>query len=54
MKGILGFHDEPLVSMDMKGDERSSIVDGQSTHGRRRNLVRWPPGTTTSGATPAA
>lgn len=27
MKGILGVEDEPLVSMDFKGDSRSSIVD---------------------------
>jgi len=31
MKGILGFTMEPLVSMDFKGDARSSIVDGAST-----------------------
>jgi len=31
MKGILGFSDEPLVSMDYKGDPRSSIIDGLST-----------------------
>lgn len=31
MKGILGFSEEPLVSMDYRGDERSSIVDGLST-----------------------
>jgi glyceraldehyde 3-phosphate dehydrogenase len=31
MKGILGVSDEPLVSMDYKGDSRSSIVDGSST-----------------------
>ncbi|SHH94307.1 type I glyceraldehyde-3-phosphate dehydrogenase [Sporanaerobacter acetigenes] len=31
MKGILGFSDEPLVSVDYKGDPRSSIVDGLST-----------------------
>ena len=27
MKGILGAADEPLVSIDYKGDPRSSIVD---------------------------
>jgi len=27
MKGILGVATEPMVSMDFKGDERSSIVD---------------------------
>ncbi|CAN5148392.1 type I glyceraldehyde-3-phosphate dehydrogenase [soil metagenome] len=31
MKGILGVTDEPLVSMDFKGDERSGIVDALST-----------------------
>lgn len=31
MKGILGITMEPLVSMDFKGDPRSSIVDGLST-----------------------
>jgi len=31
LKGILGYSDEPLVSMDYKGDPRSSIVDALST-----------------------
>lgn len=31
LSGILGYSDEPLVSIDYKGDERSSIVDGLST-----------------------
>ncbi len=31
MKGILGFTTEPLVSMDFKGDPRSSIIDGLMT-----------------------
>jgi glyceraldehyde 3-phosphate dehydrogenase len=31
MKGILGVCDEPLVSMDFKGDTRSSIVDSALT-----------------------
>jgi glyceraldehyde 3-phosphate dehydrogenase len=31
MKGILGYSDDPLVSIDYKGDARSSIVDGLST-----------------------
>ncbi len=30
MKGILGYTDEPLVSVDFKGDPRSSIIDGGS------------------------
>jgi glyceraldehyde 3-phosphate dehydrogenase len=31
MQGILGVSDEPLVSMDFKGDERSSIIDAAMT-----------------------
>lgn len=31
LKGVLGFSDEPLVSIDYNGDSRSSIVDGLST-----------------------
>ncbi|SRR5579875_2616408 len=31
MKGILGYTEEELVSMDFKGDERSSIVDSKLT-----------------------
>ncbi len=30
MKGILGYSEEPLVSMDYKGDPRSSIIDALS------------------------
>ena len=40
MKGILGFTTDPVVSMDMKGDERSSIVDGLSTNVVAGNLVK--------------
>ncbi|MED4164591.1 glyceraldehyde-3-phosphate dehydrogenase [Halalkalibacterium halodurans] len=31
MKGILGFTEEPLVSIDFNGNEHSAIVDGLST-----------------------
>src|SRR3954464_11740849 len=31
MKGLLGYTEEELVSMDFKGDARSSIVDADST-----------------------
>jgi len=44
MKGILGYTDEPLVSMDFKGDTRSSIVDGPSTMvigGTMVKVVAW-------------
>ncbi|MEG2354343.1 MAG: type I glyceraldehyde-3-phosphate dehydrogenase, partial [Clostridium sp.] len=40
LKGILGFSEEPLVSMDYKGDDRSSIVDGLSTMVMGDNLVK--------------
>jgi glyceraldehyde 3-phosphate dehydrogenase len=40
LKGILGFTMEPLVSMDFKGDQRSSIVDGQLTMSMGGNFVK--------------
>ena len=40
MKGILGVSDEPLVSMDFKGDPRSSIVDAPSTMVIGEDLVK--------------
>jgi glyceraldehyde 3-phosphate dehydrogenase len=40
MKGILGYSDEPLVSIDYRGDERSSIVDGLSTMTIGGNMVK--------------
>lgn len=40
MKGILGYTTDPVVSMDMKGDERSSIVDAQCTNVVGGNLVK--------------
>ncbi|MDO8269192.1 MAG: type I glyceraldehyde-3-phosphate dehydrogenase [Candidatus Levybacteria bacterium] len=40
LKGILGFTMDPVVSMDMKGDTRSSIVDGMSTNVVGDNLVK--------------
>ncbi|MDH3943080.1 MAG: type I glyceraldehyde-3-phosphate dehydrogenase [Anaerolineae bacterium] len=40
MKGILGFSDEPLVSMDYKGDPRSSIIDSQLTNVIGGNMVK--------------
>lgn len=44
MKGILGITNEELVSMDFKGDPRSSIVDGQLTMvigGNLFKVVSW-------------
>ena len=40
MKGILGVSDEPLVSVDYKGDSRSSIVDALSTMTMGDNLLK--------------
>jgi glyceraldehyde 3-phosphate dehydrogenase len=44
MKGILGLSEEPLVSMDFKGDSRSSIVDAQFTYvlgGDMVKVITW-------------
>ena len=40
MQGLLGIIEEPLVSMDFKGDDRSSIVDGLSTMVTGENLLK--------------
>ena len=40
MKGLLGYTEEELVSMDFKGDERSSIVDAASTMVTGGNLLK--------------
>ncbi|WP_251862096.1 type I glyceraldehyde-3-phosphate dehydrogenase [Clostridium sp. Marseille-Q2269] len=40
LKGILGYSEEPLVSIDYRGDERSSIVDGLSTSVIDNRLVK--------------
>jgi len=43
MKGILGVSHEPLVSMDYKGDPRSSIIDALSTDaaGNLVKVIAW-------------
>ena len=44
MKGYLGVTDEPLVSVDFKGNELSSIVDGLSTMtlgGNMAKVLSW-------------
>jgi len=44
MQGILGVSEEPLVSMDFKGDSRSSIIDAQFTQvldGTLVKVVTW-------------
>jgi glyceraldehyde 3-phosphate dehydrogenase len=40
LQGILGYSEEPLVSMDFKGDERSSIVDAGLTTVQSGNMVK--------------
>jgi len=40
MKGFLGFSEEPLVSMDFKGDSRSSIVDADLISVMEGNMVK--------------
>ncbi|MGC9333877.1 MAG: type I glyceraldehyde-3-phosphate dehydrogenase [Anaerolineae bacterium] len=40
MQGILGYSEEPLVSTDLKGDQRSSIVDGPLTAVMDGNMVK--------------
>ncbi|OGO17081.1 MAG: type I glyceraldehyde-3-phosphate dehydrogenase [Chloroflexi bacterium RBG_16_48_8] len=44
MKGILGFSEEPLVSMDYKMDSRSSVVDAEFTFvmgGNMAKVMAW-------------
>ncbi len=40
MQGLLGYTEEPLVSMDFKGDDRSSIIDAKSTLVTGDNLLK--------------
>lgn len=40
MKGILGYSEEPLVSVDYKGDPRSGIIDAQFTQTLGGNMVK--------------
>src|SRR3954469_2710928 len=44
MKGILGVSDDPLVSTDFRGDNRSSIIDAESTmvlDGTMVKVISW-------------
>jgi len=43
LKGIMGYTEDPLVSMDFKGDERSSIVSGLDTIalGNMVKVISW-------------
>ncbi|MGB3328815.1 MAG: type I glyceraldehyde-3-phosphate dehydrogenase [Thermomicrobiales bacterium] len=40
MKGILGYTEEELVSMDFKGDSRSSIIDSRLTQVMGENMLK--------------
>jgi glyceraldehyde 3-phosphate dehydrogenase len=40
LKGILGFSEDPLVSIDLNGDDRSSIVDGKLTRVIGQKMVK--------------
>ncbi len=40
LKDILGYSEEPLVSMDYKGDDRSSIVDAELTKSMGPHFVK--------------
>ena len=44
LKGILGYEEKPLVSIDYKGDQRSTVVDAQSTmmlESRMLKIYAW-------------
>ena len=44
MKGILGYTEEPLVSIDFNGEEHSSVIDGLSTSvlgSRQVKVLAW-------------
>ena len=44
LKGVLGYEERPLVSVDYKDDPRSSIVDAQSTmvtDGTQVKVLAW-------------
>lgn len=40
LQGILGFTNEPLVSIDFNGEERSSVIDGLSTMVINNNQIK--------------
>jgi glyceraldehyde 3-phosphate dehydrogenase len=40
LTGLLGYTEEPLVSSDFRGDDRSSIIDGASTMVVGGNLLK--------------
>jgi glyceraldehyde 3-phosphate dehydrogenase len=40
MEGILGYSEEPLVSVDYRGDDRSSIIDALSTMVIDKSMIK--------------
>ncbi|MEF8878948.1 MAG: type I glyceraldehyde-3-phosphate dehydrogenase [Candidatus Thermoplasmatota archaeon] len=42
LEGIMGYTDDPIVSVDIIGDPHSSVIDGQGTmvNGEKSNLVK--------------
>jgi glyceraldehyde 3-phosphate dehydrogenase len=40
LKGILGYSEEPLVSIDYNGEPRSGVIDALSTNALGENLVK--------------
>ena len=54
LKGILGYEDRPLVSMDYSGDPRSAIIDAAHTLVVNGRSSRSTPGMTMSGVTSIA
>ena len=40
LNGILGYCDKPLVSIDYRGDNRSSVIDALSTMVMENNMVK--------------
>jgi glyceraldehyde 3-phosphate dehydrogenase len=40
LKGVLGYTEEPLVSVDFKGESASSVVDALSTMVIEGNMVK--------------
>ena len=51
MKGILGYTEQPLVSIDFTGNENSSIIDGLSTMVMGIAKLKYLHGTITNGVT---
>lgn len=53
MKNVLAYSEAPIVSIDLKDDAHSAIVDAPSPRSSTNDSSKSPPGTTTNGAIPA-